>query len=82
MAAAKPRAAKPKSAKAAAAADAPAETIHVYPTHRRGPEDLVVSDPSGESIVITDEGADLPAAQAQQLIDFREATTEPPAGEK
>jgi hypothetical protein len=85
--AAAPEPAAEEAAPAAEAAHAASKAkkgyTRVYPTHRRQAGDLLVShDDSGEPLVVTDEGADLPDALAQQLIDFREVTTDAPKAAK
>lgn len=66
------------------AAEAVPEALHIFPSHRRGNETLVVAigrsdQPDSDELVITDEGADVPTELAQHLIDTREATLEAPA---
>jgi len=63
-------------------------TVRVYPTHLRQAGDLVVHLPAGidadgnshsPEVVISDAGADIDDALAEQLIRFRDATTDAPA---
>lgn len=53
------------------------ELVRVYPTHLRNAGPLTVHVGT-EEVVITDDGADIDPDLAEQLVRFRDATTEAP----
>lgn len=53
-------------------------TLRIYPTHRLSTGPLLIGHPSGETIVVDDDGADVEEAIAQHSINFRDATLDAP----